>query len=232
MKNIEEKWLPIKGFEDRYLVSNFGRVKSRQREIYAGKGKRITTPRMIKRSYGEGNTRPFICLRGDNKIKTSESVAKLVAVAFVPNPSNFEYVDLKDGNEENCVASNIKWVRHNPFRNDLRDYDIPNLAVVYENIYRIKRKEGLTNKQLNDLMRISSVNIKMKNNTINLIDLYYFAEALNIDLFELFMTEQQQKQFSNIKNLEEETKTLRNRVSEMEYTIKLQKTLIEKSKII
>lgn len=40
----------------------------------------------------------------------NEYVHRLVAIAFVPNPFNYKYIDHIDRNKENNDASNLRWV--------------------------------------------------------------------------------------------------------------------------
>lgn len=51
-------------------------------------------------------------LRGKNGIGI-EDLAKLVAAAFIPNPSGLPDVGFKDGNPENCKADNLFWTKFN-----------------------------------------------------------------------------------------------------------------------
>lgn len=86
-----------KSINDRYSVSNLGNVKSN----YAGK-ERILKPYKNHDGYLK------VDLRSKGKRKT-ESVHRLVAQAFIPNPDNLPEVNHKDENKENCRADNLEW---------------------------------------------------------------------------------------------------------------------------
>ena len=91
---MTEIWKTI---DDRYSVSNFGRVKSN----YANK-ERILKP--YKNHYGY----LMVDLRhhGTRKII---SVHRLVALAFISNPDNLPEVNHKDENKENNYVDNLEW---------------------------------------------------------------------------------------------------------------------------
>ena len=91
---MNEIW---KSIDDRYSISNFGRVKSN----YANK-ERILKP--FKDAYGYLK----VDLRHGDKRKTM-SVHRLVALAFIPNPDNLPQVNHKDENKENNRVDNLEW---------------------------------------------------------------------------------------------------------------------------
>ena len=104
----QEEWRDIKGFERLYQVSNMGRVRSLSRIVRAGKNKqrrtngKVLTPWKTKHGYlhvGLG--------RGER-----ESVHRLVAMTFIPNPKNYPDVNHKDENKANNVVSNLEWCNH------------------------------------------------------------------------------------------------------------------------
>lgn len=118
-----EIWKDIEGYEGIYQVSNFGRVKSLEREYsttrkgtycIVHRKERIMKPQVWKH-------RNKIQLRNaDGEIKTYR-VATLVANAFVPNPENKPEIDhiipVYMGGTD--AADNLRWVtgeenRQNP----------------------------------------------------------------------------------------------------------------------
>ena len=96
--HITEVWRPVKGFEGRYEVSNYGRIKSLN---YCNRGyEKILSP--SKDHYGY----LFISLgRGGRNKK----VHRLVAEAFLPNPNNLPEVNHKDENRANNAVWNLEW---------------------------------------------------------------------------------------------------------------------------
>jgi len=111
---MEEIWKDIEGFPG-YQVSNKSRVKSLGRErvkIYEGKynGKeviqnykeRILTPRLGNKGYLGVHLY-------NNGMKTF-SLHRLVALAFIPNPSGERTINHIDGNKLNNDLSNLEWM--------------------------------------------------------------------------------------------------------------------------
>lgn len=109
MANVQEKFLPIKGFEGYYEISNFGKVKSLRRRITRSDG-RIQTlkERILKPGTGTNGYHYFICSYGGKF--TTIYLHREVAKNFIENPHNKPCVNHKDCNKKNNVASNLEWV--------------------------------------------------------------------------------------------------------------------------
>lgn len=95
-----EIWKSVNGFEGLYMVSNLGRIKSLPRNGTRKNGS-ILKP-AIRGNY------LFVRLTG-NRLDKKCSVHRLVAEAFIPNPSNKPLVNHKDGNKLNNNANNLEW---------------------------------------------------------------------------------------------------------------------------
>lgn len=95
---ILEKWVPIKGFEQ-YKISTFGRVVS---------SKNFLEPLILKPSIDNGY--PRVKLIGLNGRKRRETIHRLVAETFLPNPEGKKQVNHKDGNKLNNCVNNLEWV--------------------------------------------------------------------------------------------------------------------------
>jgi hypothetical protein len=94
-----EQWKDIEGFEGIYKVSSKGRVWS-----YAygsGKERRFS---ITNRGYA------LIILQLHGKVYKGESVHRLVAKAFIPNPEGKATVNHIDGNKLNNSVENLEWV--------------------------------------------------------------------------------------------------------------------------
>lgn len=106
-QNSLETWMPVKGFEQYYKVSDTGKVRSKEYEEYVN-GKHVHRyPKELKQHLNSDGY-PTVKLR-DNKQHT---VHMLVASSFLekPNP-NFE-VDHKNGNRLDCNLSNLRYISH------------------------------------------------------------------------------------------------------------------------
>lgn len=90
-----EVWMEVVGFEGLYKVSNIGRVRSGRRGT-------IMIPHPLKDGYLR------IRLRKEGK-DFSFLVHRLVAMAFIPNPNNFDTVNHKDFNTQNNCVENLEW---------------------------------------------------------------------------------------------------------------------------
>ena len=95
----QEEWKPIPGYEGLYEVSNYGRVRSFK---WSSNGK-ILSP--IKC----GNGYLFVILYKDGKAKKHCTIHRLVAEAFIPNPSNFPQVNHMDECKKNNYFENLEW---------------------------------------------------------------------------------------------------------------------------
>lgn len=99
---MKEIWKPIKGFEEEYLISNLGNLKSL-------KGK---NPKILK-TYKEkhGYIKYVLTKRKKGVIIKYRSVRihKLVAEHFIPNPNNYSEINHKDCNKENNKVDNLEW---------------------------------------------------------------------------------------------------------------------------
>ncbi len=97
---------------DGYEVSNYGRVRSKDKLIIANKygGTRIRKAK-DKIFCDNGKGYKFLFLYHEN-IKHRLYVHRLVAIAFLDNPYNKPTVNHKDGNKSNNTVENLEWATY------------------------------------------------------------------------------------------------------------------------
>jgi len=112
-----ETWVTVEGYKW-FEVSNLGNIRHyRPYNVWerTGRGNALVT----KWSYVDvrlsesdtGLIRAHVC--NDDDTKTTLSLAKLVATAFVPNPMCYTSVRHIDGDKTNNSAENLMWVSSN-----------------------------------------------------------------------------------------------------------------------
>jgi hypothetical protein len=100
---LEEFFVPIQGFEERYKISNEGRIIS-----IGGMGKgRVVKDRFLKPSKnGDGYFSVILSKDGNPK---QFRVHRLIALHFIPNPNNYPIINHIDGTRDNNAIDNLEW---------------------------------------------------------------------------------------------------------------------------
>jgi|SRR6185369_903039 len=105
-----EEWKDIDGYNGSYQVSNLGRVKSVGRytdtKAFGGGVYKIHEKILKSDIINGGYLRITLCL--NNKTKRF-IVHRLVAISFIPNPSNLPHVNHKNGVKTDNYVSNLEW---------------------------------------------------------------------------------------------------------------------------
>lgn len=105
-----ERWEKIDGFD--YEVSNYGRVRSIYREFINSRGrKRQFNAFLLKQADVGGycNISMSVITESGKRKQKLFSVHRLVALAFIPNPNNYNQVNHKDGIKSNNFHQNLEW---------------------------------------------------------------------------------------------------------------------------
>jgi hypothetical protein len=100
--NMKEVWRDVKGYEGYYQVSNLGRVRSLDMMVWNGKVYYKKKGRILKA--GGLTYKSVVLLK-----RTTKTVHRLVAEAFIPNPNNYKYINHKDEDKFNNKAENLEW---------------------------------------------------------------------------------------------------------------------------
>lgn len=103
-----EKWLPIRGYEQSYMVSSYGRIKTIDRTLIFSDGRVRKYKSMIIRTH-RINQHYYVASLSQNQRKTMKDVHRLVAEAFIPNPNGLNEINHKDENSMNNCADNLEW---------------------------------------------------------------------------------------------------------------------------
>lgn len=112
---LNEEWKDVKGYEELYQISNYGRVKSlttwngnKYKKSYT---KRKKILKCTKQDTCKGKTKYYrYCVRlSKNKKSKYIKIHQLVAQAFIPNPNNYIIINHIDGNPLNNLITNLEW---------------------------------------------------------------------------------------------------------------------------
>lgn len=102
-----EEWKKIESYEDFFLISNHGRVKSLERVVEGNLGrKRLYKSRLILGRLKKGYI--FVTLSKNGKRKEF-SVHRLVAIHFIPNLKNLPLVNHKNAITHDNYIDNLEW---------------------------------------------------------------------------------------------------------------------------
>lgn len=117
---MEETWKPVVGFEDRYEVSDLGRIRSLPHEtlICRKKGKPYYLKKPGKYVVPQPRQHGYMAIwlygNGGNNGRAGKqySVHRIVADAFVPNPNGYKEVNHINEDKTDNRACNLEWCTH------------------------------------------------------------------------------------------------------------------------
>jgi len=102
-----EIWVPVRDYESKYEISNFGRVKSiGGYSVRRGNGSYILEEKILSPWVNKAG---YSSVKLNQDLKISRRVHRIIAEAFIPNPENKPFVDHIDGNPSNNSISNLRW---------------------------------------------------------------------------------------------------------------------------
>lgn len=97
---------------DGYTIDEYGKVRSYYKRGMNRKYKGIfwdSEPTILKPSIKSSGYK-HLGLHGENSRVYYQTIHRLVALAFIPNPNNLEQVNHIDGNKLNNDITNLEWV--------------------------------------------------------------------------------------------------------------------------
>ena len=117
-----EHWKDISGYEGIYQVSNFGRIKSLERVLVYSNGRKARHRERIKSQPLDCKTEYRIAVLSKKNIQRAFKISRLVAKAFVSNPSAHPVVNHIDGDKKNDHFLNLEWCTYS--YNNLHAFDL------------------------------------------------------------------------------------------------------------
>ena len=90
----EEIWKDVVGYEDRYQVSNIGRVRSKDLLLHKSDGKtELRKGRIVKFELSKSGYWQYLFSNGTIEKRKLMRIHRVVAMAFIPNPENKPCID-------------------------------------------------------------------------------------------------------------------------------------------
>lgn len=103
-----EQWVPIKGYEGYYEISNMGRVKALARKVKAKSSSYIILPEEIR--LNRLNNQGYVRLNfSKNRVVEHLNVHRLVAYAFIPLIPDKPFINHKNGIRHDNRVDNLEW---------------------------------------------------------------------------------------------------------------------------
>lgn len=117
---MKEQWKDIPDYENYYQVSSLGRIRSLDRVITRKNKVAQTLKGQIKSNVINDNGYLTINLYKEGFAKCFK-IHRLIALAFIKNPSGYSCVNHVDGIKTNNSISNLEWCSH--AQNNKHAYD-------------------------------------------------------------------------------------------------------------
>jgi hypothetical protein len=108
-----EQWEDVVGYEDYYMVSSLGNIKSKNRIVKNSRGDstRFIASTLLKQVNYMGYNCVCFCVAGKIKQKVVK-VHRIVAESFILNYNSKPCVNHIDGNKLNNRLDNLEWVTY------------------------------------------------------------------------------------------------------------------------
>lgn len=118
---MPEIWKDIKDYEDSYEVSNYGRIRSKDKVVKCKGDKTRNVKGKLRKTYPNKNGYITVVLSRFNQLKTF-TVHQLVAQAFIPDFIKGTEINHKDGDPSNNAIDNLE--ESNPSHNQFHAWAI------------------------------------------------------------------------------------------------------------
>lgn len=121
---VIELWKPIEGYEGLYEISNYGEVKSLDKWVDIGMGRKQFLKGKIRPSAVSSNGYRMITLT-KNKRPTTYCIHALVATNFISNPLKKPIVNHRNASKIDNYIENLEWATYSEnikhaYKNKLR----------------------------------------------------------------------------------------------------------------
>ena len=105
--DLKKEWKEIKGYEGKYIISNYGEVISLPRYKKNKNKIQYVEPKELSKyvSLTNGYVYVYLCNNGKNR---NARLHRLVAETFIPNTNNLPQVNHIDGNKINNRIDNLE----------------------------------------------------------------------------------------------------------------------------
>lgn len=93
-----------------YASDNYpGYLFSKNGDVYKCQGDKVTKLKPIQRSKKEGKKYTCVSIKDKDGVKKIESIHRVIAKVFIPNPHNYPIINHKDENPANNSVDNLEW---------------------------------------------------------------------------------------------------------------------------
>ncbi len=106
----KEVWKDVVGYEDRYQVSNMGRLRSKDIVLHKSDGKtELRRGKVLSLNKNTNGYYTHLMSNGVNFVRKNIPIHRLVAMAFIPSPLNKPNIDHINTIRTDNRVENLRW---------------------------------------------------------------------------------------------------------------------------